>query len=329
VKLSRPPNIFLMPTCAPPPDSSLAAVQDAMARALMRPLAARERMQPGNRAVASAIIRPNDRLTSFQRLQIYNQQYWWRLFGAFAADFPGLRAVLGKRKFQRLAVAYLNACGSTSWNLRDLGQHLESFLRAHPEHAAPYSDLALDVVRVEWARVVAFDGDERPSLDPQSIAGRVPSRIRLDLQPYLSLLTLDHPIDGLLRRLKRANASNTRSGRARVRPLRLDTPRADAPICLAVHRLGFSVYYKRLEPEAYRLLGLLREGARLESACTQAFEGSPGSPENAARRVAAWFAEWMQFGWICERAFSIRQVKRTGEMQRMDNERGCCAIARR
>ena len=28
------------------------------------------------RAVAEKFIRPNDRLTSFERLQIYNQQYW-------------------------------------------------------------------------------------------------------------------------------------------------------------------------------------------------------------------------------------------------------------
>src|SRR5258708_5857365 len=78
---SRPPNFCQMQTCVPPPESSLAAVQCAMARAVMHPLGAREEMQHNNRDVVAAIIKPNDRLTSFERLQIYNQLYWWRLLG--------------------------------------------------------------------------------------------------------------------------------------------------------------------------------------------------------------------------------------------------------
>jgi hypothetical protein len=286
--------------------SPLAAVQRAMAQAVMRPLGAREEMQPANGEVAAAIIKPNERLSSFERLQIYNQQYWWRLLGAFAEDFRGLRAVLGERKFDRLAMAYLSACGSTSWNLRDLGQCLEPFLREHPQLAAPHDALALDMMRVEWARVVAFDGEEKPRLDPQRLAGRAPSRIRLGLQPYLTLLELNHPIDELLRRLKRreaGSASNAVSGGLRPRRIRLAARPSAGPLHLAVHRLDFSVYYKRLDPEAFRLLNALRAGATLERACVEAFQGSPEAPEKNAERIQSWFAEWMRFGWLCERQF--------------------------
>ena len=31
------------------------------------------------RAAASEFIKPNDRLSSFERLEIYNRQYWFRL----------------------------------------------------------------------------------------------------------------------------------------------------------------------------------------------------------------------------------------------------------
>ena len=48
------------------------------------------------RAVASELIKPNDRLTSFERLEIYNRQYWFRILSGFAEDFPGLRAVSGQ-----------------------------------------------------------------------------------------------------------------------------------------------------------------------------------------------------------------------------------------
>ena len=45
---------------------------------------------------AELFIKPNDRLSSFERLQIYNQQYWWRLIESFSEDFRGLCAVIGE-----------------------------------------------------------------------------------------------------------------------------------------------------------------------------------------------------------------------------------------
>ena len=80
----------------------LLSIQRQMARAVMTPLTNSERMRTvapngrSMRAVASQIIKPNDRLTSFERLEIYNRQYWFRILSGFAEDFPGLRAVLGR-----------------------------------------------------------------------------------------------------------------------------------------------------------------------------------------------------------------------------------------
>jgi hypothetical protein len=75
-------------------------------------------------------------------------------------------------------------------------------------------------------------------------------------------------------------------------------PAAD-PIFFAVHRNELSVYFKRLEPEAYRLLTALRGGASLESACGEAFADSRDLPETAATKIQTWFATWMKLGWLC------------------------------
>ena len=57
--------------------------------------------------VAEAIIKPNDRLTSFERLEIYNRQYWFRISIAstmiILACAPS--SVIGN--LNRLARAYL------------------------------------------------------------------------------------------------------------------------------------------------------------------------------------------------------------------------------
>ena len=204
--------------------NTLDQFQAAIAGAVMRPLGPGDAMRRENRTVANELIKPNDRLSSSDRLQIYNQQYWWRLLGAFSEDFRGLRAVLGERKFNRLAVAYLQDCGSTSWNLRDLGSHLEDYLREHPGLIAPLERLSLDMASVEWARVVAFDGEQKPVIDVQEFSKRSPEEMTLGVQPYVTLLELRHPVDRMLRRLKHAessSASNAMSGGVKTRRIRL------------------------------------------------------------------------------------------------------------
>ena len=96
-------------------ESDLLRLQERMAAAVMRPLTRSEQMRKRDKSCssvaeeASAFIRPNDRLTSFERLEIYNRQYWFRLFSSFEEDFPGLKSVVGSRKFQALMRAYLEA----------------------------------------------------------------------------------------------------------------------------------------------------------------------------------------------------------------------------
>lgn len=266
-------------------------------------------MRPSGAAIAERLVKPNERLTAFERLQIYNQQYWWRILGAFGEDFRGLRAVLGEKKFDKLAVAYLEAHGSHSWTLRNLGSQLVAFLEAHPEFTRPRTELALDVARVEWARVLAFDDPEKPVLTPKQIARLPADRLRLGLQPYLQLLELHHPVDEMMRILKRTEISAVSNAVAATHTRRrkvVIVRRTRQPIYLAVHRVNFSVYYKRLDPEAYRLLLALRSGAPLEKACAMAFTGSKELPEQSAARIQEWFARWMEFGWFCRAKESVK-----------------------
>jgi hypothetical protein len=95
-----------------------------------------------------------------------------------------------------------------------------------------------------------------------------------------------------------ARASNAVSGakHGALRPLRATASRT--PIYLAVHRREFSVYYKRLEPEAYAILIELRKGSNLADACATAFADSKGSEADAAEKIRTWFHEWMQLGWL-------------------------------
>src|SRR5476649_436683 len=144
----------------------LRAIQRAFATGIARPLTASHRMQPkwvdgkSTRRAVAAFIKPNDRSTSFERLEIYNKQYWFRLLDCLYEDFPGLRALIGNKRFHAMSIAYLTRYPSNSYTLRDLGNRLEKFLGKERNWIKPHETFARDIVRLEWAHIVAFDGEE-------------------------------------------------------------------------------------------------------------------------------------------------------------------------
>ena len=62
-------------------------------------------------------------------------QYWFRLLDCIAEDFPGLEAVLGIARCNRLYRAYLAKYPSRSFTLRNLGDRLPQFLADEPQWA--------------------------------------------------------------------------------------------------------------------------------------------------------------------------------------------------
>ena len=292
---------------------SLRALQRTMARAVMQPLTPAEHMRrtaPDGKSMhgyAARFIKPNERLTSFERLEIYNRQYWFRLLSCMNEDFPGLRAVLGDRRFEGMCQAYLVDCPSRSFTLRNLGSRLESWLRKHPKWAGAKQTLALDIVRLEWADIEAFDGQAEPPLRLEQLSSGEEANLRLTLQPYVRLLDLKYPVDDLLLEVRKNNkhadfASNAfQERRKRKRVQALAKLKAE-PIFLAVHRIDFSVYFRRIQREEFVILSALGRGATLTKAIDGAFRKSSLPVADRAAFVRHWFHNWAALGWFCSSA---------------------------
>lgn len=288
----------------------LASLQKAVARAVMQPLTRDEQMRTvgpkgeSMRRYAARYIKPNDRLTSFERLEIYNRQYWFRVLGGLAEDFPGLRAILGDRPFEDMCRAYLIECPSRSFTLRNLGARLESWLQRNPRWIRGNPQLALDMVRLEWADIEAFDSAAEPVLKAEELAG-APGGFRLRLQPYVQLLTLHYPVDDLVLRLKEtegdhefaSNAVSERRKRSKVRAVAALKPQE---IFLVVHRIDFSVYFRRIEREAYTMLAALRAGKSVAYAIERAFKKSSVPEIERGGYVRHSFETWAALGWFCQ-----------------------------
>jgi hypothetical protein len=287
---------------------NLLELQRRMAHDVRRPLTADYQMQraaedgSSMEATAASYIAPNAVLSSFERLEIYNRQYWFRVIGAVSEDFPALQAVLGDKRFDALILAYLRERPSTSWTLRDLGAKFPDFLSKHPEFSGRQYHLAVDVANLEWAYVEAFDGPGLTPLCSEDLRILEPNS-KLSLQPHLRLLALDYPVDELVLAVRQetpeseivSSAVSERSSkkRAKLPPMRR------RKLYLAVHRLEGVVYYRAIDHEAYLLLEALRDGASIEAAIGKAFERSKLSEKKQASRMQLYFAHATELGWIC------------------------------
>ena len=289
--------------------SNLQELQRRVAAVVMQPLTNDDGMRQKTRegrsvnAEAEALIKPNRVLSSFERLEIYNRQYWFRVLSSFAEDFPGLRAIVGARKFEGLMRAYLTDCPSVSFTLRNLGSRLEGWLLSKRSWIAPRETLALDMVRLEWAHIEVFDSGYEPDLTPADIeAGGL--ELRIALQPYIRLVELTHPVDDLLIEVHDdAVDSDTSSNAARPRQIRSSVRHYAQPdperIYLAVHRMDNSVYYKRLQVESFRMLKALGNHMSLEKAIDIAFTRSGMSEYERVIATQRWFANWAELRWFC------------------------------
>ena len=287
---------------------NLEKLQREMASAVMLPLTDDEQMRShatdgrSMTAVAESFIAPNSRLSSFERLEIYNRQYWFRILGALAEDFPALKSVVGSRAFEALSIAYLTAHPSRSFTLRNLGSNLTKWLAENPSFAGRRQRLALDVTRIEWAFIEAFDGAERVPLTLDQIA-TLDGNSLLSLQPHLRLMALDYPADDLVLALHQREKQQTSEAGVKhdadlEAPAKLPKLRRRTT-WVAAHRVELSVFYRRLEREEFQTLTAIRNGAPLGEAIGEGFTDSRIPERRRAEHIRDWFATWGELGWIC------------------------------
>ncbi len=296
---------------------NLEQLQRAVFEVIRQPLTEDERMREqmldgrSTKKIAEEIIKPNDQLTSVERLEIYNRVYWFRLLSSMADDFPGLLAVVGQEKFDKIIHAYLTELPSQSFTLRDLGSRLENWLLEHPEFTPGQERIALDMVRLEWTDIQAFDTAEWPKLTEEEFKSLGEDPV-FHLQPNLFLLDLAYPVDELLLAIRKdGEADDEPENDIASNVVMMEHPDANAAPArsyplpkgkktyVAVHRQENIVYFKRLKPEAFSLLRAIKEGQPLSQAIESSVNWSGKKLEKVMEQLHDWFANWSGLGWFC------------------------------
>jgi hypothetical protein len=243
-----------------------------------------------------ALVKPNSRLSSLERLEIYNRSYWSRVLDALGEDFPGVRAVVGAKRFEQIRRRYLDDCPSESFTMRNLGRHLAAWMERNRALVGANYEIAVDMARLEWAEIESFDSAEQERLGPAEIAA-LETTSTLQLQPFVRVMQAGCEVDTLL--LEVRDSMKRRGGAARaVTQTRIARARAMEPVYLAIHRYELVVHYKRLDGEMFRLLEMLGRGATIGDAIESAYADSALGAEQCRRHVQDSFAMFGALGWF-------------------------------
>ncbi len=267
-------------------------LQRAFAEIIRRPLNANDGMSLDPRS--EQLIHKGTKLTPHTRMQLYAQQYWWRIQSSFDEDFPTVHLVLGAKRFITIRDAYLKKFPSISFTLRHLGYRLPKYLKKCPLLSTSMRRKAIDAATLDLARIVAFDAASHPSLQLTDVQHpRFPLRT-IRLQPYIQLLKMDFDFTQRVQGTSDARSevsSNTQKRMTKIEGSTRSTIKARKHF-LAIHRFQGKIFTKECSFNEFSILIKLQQGTSLTSLLR------PGKKTISQDEVFKAFQEWISLGWI-------------------------------
>jgi len=143
---------------------------------------------------ATKYIACSPTLKSHQRLQIYNQQYWWRLQEVLQTNFLLLTRLFGTHAFNKQIVTpYLCAFPPNHWSLNLLGANLPQWIQEN--YSRKNKQLVYESAYLDWMLSLAATRPQYAPLNHQTLTQMQPEKLIekvFCLQPHLFLLRFEH-----------------------------------------------------------------------------------------------------------------------------------------
>lgn len=244
---------------------------------------------------AALHIAPSPTLRPAQRIQIYNQQYWWRLLNTLHESFPLLTRLFGYYEFNRsIGFPYLVKYPPRHWSLSLLGDRLHQWCME--EYHAEDKHLVLEAIAIDWAFSDSFTAESFPPLSVEQLAiQNGDSAIfekTLYIQPFINLF--EYAYDLFKYRIDFLKELPEHW-------LNHDFPELDRSqvFYYALYRNSKQdISWKKISKAEYHLLKFFKNGASLEKACEWLEDQDSEINEAASVHLQEWFQEWACRGWL-------------------------------
>lgn len=134
----------------------LSEVQKWFSEVITHPLALDQTIQvEGIEKIAPLHIAPSPYLKPHERIEIYSQQYWWRITKILQEHYPLITSLFGRDAFtNQLAIPYFTKHKPPTWNINLLGESFPAWLEENYHE----SDRALVIssAEVDFGYVYSF-----------------------------------------------------------------------------------------------------------------------------------------------------------------------------
>lgn len=175
---------------------SLKETQEWFASVISQPIDRKNRICPKApsgtpiRKEASKYILSGPKLEPFQRIEIYNQQYWWRLLGVLRLNYPLVTRLFGFDIFNRkIAIPFLQDYPPDHWAIDRVGDRLPEWIQNN--YKGKDKRLVYDASILDKAFTEGVFAGELPPINTQIVqeSGGLEGILetKLYLQPYLRL----------------------------------------------------------------------------------------------------------------------------------------------
>lgn len=241
---------------------------------------------------AAKYIKPSPTLKPGQRIELYNQQYWWRLSSALHEIFPFLVRLFGYQDFNCLIVnPFLVKYPPDHWSIALAGNRLPQWIEE--EYEEDDKKLVLDAARMDLAfnqcviskREQPISMDNLPTkADPSSLFGH-----SLRLQAYVHLFELDYDLFAFRTAFLKEDPDFW---------LDHDFPPLDKTKkrhMVLFRTPGNRIDWKEIPRGEFMLLKRFQNGSTIEDAC-EWIESQ--NDEESLQKLHLWFQEWIIFQWL-------------------------------
>lgn len=239
---------------------------------------------------AEQIIAPSPTLRPAQRIQLYNQQYWWRLLNALHENFPLVTRLFGYHNFNLvIGFPFIEKHVPDHWALSRLGHNLAKWIQEN--YCESDKELVYNAACVDWAYNDSFLSAQGPSIDSGNLSEIF--HLNLTLQPSVKLFQF--PYELFQCRLEFIKQEVDYWIEHDFPELKKD--KSCYYFTLYRNRHNDIAYQEITEPE-YLLLSRFQTGTTIEKSCTWLERQKKAIREAAMQNLHLWFQEWTARKWL-------------------------------
>lgn len=245
---------------------------------------------------AARYIVPSPTLKPHERIQIYNQQYWWRLLNALQITFPLVTRLCGYQTFnEQIGIPYLLAYPPSHWAIGLIGENLPMWISDY--YQQPDKMLLHQSACLDWSFNASYGVPEVPPLDLAAVSQRDPEAIlnlTYYLQPHIYLFTWDYDLMDFRNAflLEDINYWTTH-------PFPKLKKRKGFHIVLFRNKKN-GISYRKISKSEYLLLTAFKEGSTLSAACELIEKQDKKTYTQTVTHLQKWLQEWACAGWLSE-----------------------------